>query len=104
VNGGTEGVAELFAAMVQRADPAVTLVGLPTAGIDALPTWVDLGPDHVLQLPGTHLSLADGTSWGRVGVVPDVVVQPVEGSRIVPPPAAPADLQVDAALRVVSGP
>lgn len=104
INGGTEGVAELFAAMIQRANPAVTLVGTPTAGIDALPTWVDLGPDHVLQLPGMRLSLADGTSWGRVGVVPDVVVQPVEGSQIVPPPAAPADLQVDAALRVVGGP
>lgn len=104
VNGGTEGVAELFVAMIQRADPAVTFVGTPTAGVDALPTWVALGPDHVLQLPGTRLSLADGTSWGRVGVIPEVVVQPVEGPQIVPPPAAPADLQVDAALRVVSSP
>ncbi len=104
VNGGTQGVAELFAAMIQRVNPAMSLVGTPTAGIDALPTWVEIGPDRLLQLAGTRLSLADGTSWARVGVVPDVVVQAANGPQLIPPPAPPADLQIDAALRMVSTP
>ncbi len=104
VNGGTQGVAELFAAMVQRVNPSMSLVGTPTAGLDALPAWVQLGPDRLLQIAGTRLALADGTSWGRVGVVPDVVVDAVDGAQLIPPPAPPADLQIDAALRMVSSP
>jgi C-terminal processing protease CtpA/Prc len=82
----------------------MSLVGTPTAGIDALPTWVEIGPDRLLQLAGTRLSLADGTTWARVGVVPDVVVQAANGPQLIPPPAPPADLQIDAALRMVSTP
>jgi len=104
VNGGTLGVAELFAAMIQRVNPSMSLVGTPTAGIDALPVWVEIGPDRLLQLAGTRLALADGTSWGRVGVVPDVVVDAADGSQLIPPPAPPADLQIDAALRMISSP
>jgi carboxyl-terminal processing protease len=104
VNGGTEGLAELFAAMIQRANPRMSLVGTPTAGVDALPAWIEIGPDHLLQLAGTRLALADGTSWGRVGVVPDVVVHAANGPQLMPPPAPPADLQVDAALRLVGSP
>lgn len=104
VNGGTQGVAELFVAMIQRANPSMSLVGTPTAGIDALPTWVELGSDQLLQLAGTRMVLADGTSWGRVGVVPDVVVNAADGPQLMPPPAPPADLQIDAALRMVSSP
>jgi C-terminal processing protease CtpA/Prc len=80
------------------------VVGMPTAGVDALPTWVPLGSEHLLQLPGARLSLADGTSWGRVGVVPDVVVEAIDGPQHIPPPAPPVDLQIDAALRMVSSP
>jgi carboxyl-terminal processing protease len=104
VNGGTVGVAELFAAMIQRVNPKLSVVGMPTAGVDALPTWVPLGSEHLLQLPGARLSLADGTSWGRVGVVPDVVVEAIDGPQHIPPPAPPVDLQIDAALRMVSSP
>jgi carboxyl-terminal processing protease len=104
VNGGTQGLAELFAGMIQRVNPAMSLVGTPTAGIDALPAWVELGPDRLLQLAGTRLALADGTTWGRVGVVPDVVVDAADGSHYIPPPAPPADLQIDAALRMVNAP
>jgi C-terminal processing protease CtpA/Prc len=104
VNGGTQGVAELFAGMIQRVNPAMSLVGTPTAGIDALPTWVELSPDRLLQLAGTRLALADGTTWGRVGVVPDVVVEAAGGAQPIPPPAPPADLQIDAALRMVNAP
>ncbi len=104
INAGTQGVAELFAAMIQRANTGLSLVGTPTAGIDALPIWVDLGSEYVLQLPGTRLSLADGTTWGRVGVVPDVVVDAVNSPQLFPPPAPPPDLQIDAALRLVNSP
>ena len=104
VNGGTQGVGELFAAVIQRANPSMSLVGTPTAGIDALPAWVEIGPDRVLQLAGARMVLADGTSWGRVGVVPDVVVDAVNSPQPIPPPAPPADLQIDAALRMVSAP
>ncbi len=104
VNAGTLGVAELFAAMIQRVNPRLSLVGTPTAGVDALPSWVELGPDWMLQLAGTRLSLADGTSWGRVGVVPDVVVDAVNSPQLFPPPAPPPDLQIDAALQLVGSP
>ncbi len=104
VNGGTAGVAELFVASIQRVNPRMGLVGTPTAGVATLPAWVPLGAEHLLQLAGERLVLADGTTWSRVGVIPDVVVQPLDGWQLMPPPAVPPDLQIDAALRLVRSP
>ncbi len=104
VNGGTRGVAELFVAAIQRVNQNMSLVGSPTAGVAALPVWIPVGKEHMLQLPGTRLTLADGTTWSRVGVVPDVVVEPFMGAQLIPPPAPPPDLQIDAALRLVRTP
>ena len=104
VNGGTRGIAELFVAAIQRVNQNMSLVGSPTAGVASLPTWVPVGRKHMLQLPGARLTLADGTTWSRVGVVPDVVVEPFMGAQLMPPPAPPPDLQIDAALQLVRAP
>jgi len=104
VNGGTEGVAELFAAAVQRANAGAVFVGTPTAGVDVLPTWIRLDRTRWVQVPAARLVLPDGGTWSHVGVVPDVLVQALPGPILLPPPAPPPDLQVDAALKVVRSP
>jgi C-terminal processing protease CtpA/Prc len=104
VNGGTEGVAELFAAVVQRADPRVVFVGTPTAGVDVLPAWIRLDRTRWVQVPAARLVLPDGSTWSHVGIVPDVWVHALSGPVLLPPPAPPPDLQVDAALKVVRSP
>ncbi len=104
VNGGTEGVAELFAAAVQRAASGAVFVGTPTAGVDVLPAWVRLDRTRWVQVPAARLVLPDGSTWSHVGVVPDVWVQALPGPVLLPPPAPPPDLQVDAALRLVRSP
>ncbi|MBN1335299.1 MAG: PDZ domain-containing protein [Deltaproteobacteria bacterium] len=104
VNGGTEGVAELFAAAVQRTDAGAVFVGMPTAGVDVVPDWVRIDRTRWVQVPAARLVLPDGSTWSHVGVVPDVRVQAFSGPVLLPPPAPPPDLQVDAALRVVRSP
>lgn len=103
VNGGTAGVAELFAGELQRGHPRAVLVGTPTAGRAHLPSHVPWGGDHVIRFVGHRLALHDRSTWEGSGLEPDVTVSPVVGTQVLPPPAPPPDLQVDAALKLVSG-
>ncbi len=79
INEDTQSHAE-FTAMAFRTVPNVTLVGSPTAGADGNISWVPLPGGYRTAFSGIGVYYPDGRETQRVGIVPDVAVQPtVEG-------------------------
>lgn len=103
VNGGTRDVAEAFVAAL-RDDIHAMVVGTRTAGVAAIPSFHPIGPDLVLELADTSLRSPSGWNWSNTGIQPDVRVAPTELALPGGPSQAPADVQRDTAVRLVSAP
>lgn len=103
VNRGTSGLAEGLAHAL-RGRGAAVIVGTRSAGRATHPSYHPIGDGWVLQLADTALQADDGSTWAGEGIGPDLVVEPLQiplvgASRIGLP-----DIQVEAAVRFVSGP
>lgn len=103
VNRGTAGAAEALAAAL-RDQGRAALVGTRTAGHAAQESHHPLGDGLVLQLADTSLLAADGTSWATTGLLPDLVVEPVQVPLIGPVRTAFPDIQLEAAHRFLAAP
>ncbi|NID12618.1 S41 family peptidase [Fibrivirga algicola] len=81
VNEDTQSQAE-FTAMAFRSADRVTLVGSTTAGADGNISWVPLPGGYRTAFSGIGVFYPDGRETQRVGIVPDIVVQPtIDGIR-----------------------
>ncbi|WP_161599559.1 S41 family peptidase [Hymenobacter nivis] len=81
VNELTQSLAE-FTAMALRAVPGATVVGSTTAGADGNVSTIVLPGNISSWISGLGVYYPDGRETQRVGIVPDVVVQPtIEGIR-----------------------
>ena len=75
INGETQSHAE-FTAMAFQTNPNVTLVGSPTAGADGNISWVPLPGGYRTAFSGIGVYYPDGRETQRVGIVPNILVQP----------------------------
>ena len=100
-NPGTRGTAEAFLAALRRHGVA-RLVGTHTGGEDALSSFHVLDDDLVMKIPEQTMLDPTGSSWRRQGLIPDVMVEPVQSSM--PPPSGTSipDLQRDTALQMLT--
>lgn len=98
-NRGTEGSAEALVAALQDHRAAV-VVGTPTAGHAALPSFHPVGGGLVLRLADATMRAPSGRVWAGEGLQPDLLVEPIE--LTIPPPTGevPIDLQRDAAVQM----
>jgi carboxyl-terminal processing protease len=103
VNQGTGGPAEAFVAAL-RAHQVGKVVGTRTAGNAGLPSFHELGSGLVMQLTEEFMRGPMGGEWSGQGLVPDVVVEPVNFMLDPRPGVAPPDLQRDAAIHLMSPP
>lgn len=101
VDRDTGGTAEAFAAALRHHRGAL-LVGATTAGLDGLPSWIELEDGLYLQVIADGLRGPDGRSWAPNGMQPDVLSQPVGRPMPVTPGELPADVQLDAACQVAT--
>ncbi|MBO0952497.1 S41 family peptidase [Fibrella forsythiae] len=71
-----------YTAMAFRTVPNVVLVGSATAGADGNISWVPLPGGYRTAFSGIGVFYPDGRETQRVGIVPDVLVQPtIDGIR-----------------------
>lgn len=75
INEETQSHAE-FTAMAFQTNPNVTLVGSPTAGADGNISWVPLPGGYRTAFSGIGVYYPDGRKTQRVGIVPDILIQP----------------------------
>lgn len=101
VDRDTGGTAEAFAAALRHHRDAL-LVGATTAGVDGIPSWIELEDDLYLQVIADGIRGPDGRSWAPDGMQPDVLSQPVGRPMPVTPGELPADVQLDAACQVAT--
>ena len=101
VNRGTGGPAEAFVAALQSHRVA-RVVGTRTAGNAGLPSFHELGSGLIMQLTDEFMRGPMGSEWSGDGLVPDVVVEPVNFMLDPRPGVAPPDLQRDAAIQLIS--
>ncbi|MFD2786374.1 S41 family peptidase [Hymenobacter rubripertinctus] len=81
VNEVTLSLAE-YMAMALQANPRATIMGSTTAGADGNVTKITLPGDLITRFSGLSVLYPDGRETQRVGIVPQVNVQPtVEGVR-----------------------
>ncbi len=81
VNELTQSLAE-FTAMALRAVPGAIVVGSTTAGADGNVSSIVLPGNITTMISGLGVYYPDGRETQRVGIVPDVVVQPtIKGIR-----------------------
>lgn len=81
VNEDTQSQAE-FTAMAFRTVPNAVLVGSATAGADGNISWVPLPGGYRTAFSGIGVYYPDGRETQRIGIVPDVLVQPtIDGIR-----------------------
>ncbi|RYF77812.1 MAG: hypothetical protein EOO39_03050 [Cytophagaceae bacterium] len=81
VNEDTQSQAE-FTAMAFRTLDRVTLIGSTTAGADGNISWVPLPGGFRTAFSGIGVFYPDGRETQRIGIVPDVLVQPtIDGIR-----------------------
>ena len=100
VNRGTGGPAEAFVSALQ-VHGAGRVLGTRTAGNSELPSFYALGAELMLQLTDEFMKGPTGAAWAVGGLVPDVVIEPVDFVMQPHPDTAPLDLQRDAALRLI---
>lgn len=103
INRGTSGPAEALAAAL-RDQGRAALVGTRSAGHGAMESHHPLGDGLVLQLADTGLLAADGTSWAGAGLLPDLVVEPIQVPLVGPVRASFPDIQLEAAHRYLAAP
>lgn len=103
VDNGTGGLAEAFAAALRESGRA-TLVGTRTAGRATTDTYYPLGQGLVLRLADVHLRSPAGRDWAAQGLIPDLTVEHPRLVLRVDQQAAPPDLQLEAAIRLIRGP
>jgi len=101
VNRGTGGPAEAFVAALQ-AHQEGKVVGTRTAGNAGLPSFHDLGSGLVMQLSDEFMRGPMGGEWSGEGLLPDILVEPVNFMLDPRPGVAPPDLQRDAAIQLIS--
>lgn len=75
VNENTQSSAE-FHTMVYRTHPNATVVGSTTAGADGNVSFIFLPGGISTQFSGIGIYYPDGTETQRVGIVPDVFIEP----------------------------
>lgn len=81
INEDTQSHAE-FTAMAFRTVSNVTFIGSPTAGADGNISWVPLPGGYRTAFSGIGVYYPDGRETQRIGIVPDITVQPTpEGIR-----------------------
>lgn len=100
VSGGTAEAAEVFAAALADNERA-TLVGLPTAGLAAEQSLVQLPEGHGLLLTTSRYVMADGTPLHARGLRPDTLVDTPLVAFDEAPPAT--DAVLDRAVEVLEG-
>jgi C-terminal processing protease CtpA/Prc len=81
VNEVTQSQAE-YTAMAFRAGPNTTIVGSTTAGADGNISRIQLPGGLLTMISGIGIYYPDGTETQRVGIVPDIKVEPtIEGIK-----------------------
>lgn len=100
VDDSTAGLGEAFAAAL-REQVRATLVGTRSAGLGALDSYYPLGSGLVLRLADEPLRSPTGRSWAGQGLAPDVYVEHPDVVMPGSSGAPMADLQLEAAIRLI---
>ncbi len=103
VDRETAGPAEAFL-MALHDNRRGRIVGTRTAGQASLTALHPISRDLVLRLAETTLLGPSGRSWGGAGVIPDIVVEPLDLVFPARPGQVPPDLQREAALQLTLNP
>jgi len=90
VNGNTASAAEIFAAAL-REDAGAKIVGTQTYGKGVVQTLHELSDGTYIKITTEYYYTPSGTCINGVGLTPDLVVDPVDGS----------DAQYDAAVNAI---
>lgn len=100
VDDSTSGLGEAFAAALKEQIRA-TVVGTRTAGVGTLDSYYPLGSGLVLRLADEPLRTPTGRSWAGQGLAPDIYVEHPDVVLAGSAGSPMADLQLEAAIRLI---